>query len=300
MSHIKSTGLSDTGNNSRTKSLFHPGQRTLRDYTAKRVIVSLTSFPAAIKYAAEAVKTILNGNLLPDKIVLYLVFEQFGEEGIPQYILDMVKEYPVFEVRNYDRDLRSYLKLIPALKDFPEDIIVTIDDDINYHPNMLRSLLNVHKEIPEEVIAHRAKLVSLTQPYKQWKKFRWYHFIGKRFFYSPWVLQTGVGGVLYPPHALKEEMLDEDLFTSLAPTTDDLWFWAATVANGRSVVCVPFGPYNKPQDLDKPLEISLKNVNFKNGTHKNDISFKNILEHYPSLVNILEKQPLKAGRFGKL
>ena len=42
----------------------------------QQVIVSLTSFPAAIPYAAQAVQSILNGSVLPDKVVLYLTFAQ--------------------------------------------------------------------------------------------------------------------------------------------------------------------------------------------------------------------------------
>ena len=43
----------------------------------KQVIVSMTSFPAAIPYAQKAVESILNGSVLPDKIILYLTFSQF-------------------------------------------------------------------------------------------------------------------------------------------------------------------------------------------------------------------------------
>ena len=50
----------------------------------QQIIVSLTSFPAAIPYAAQAVQSILNGSVLPDKVILYLTFSQFGESGIPQ------------------------------------------------------------------------------------------------------------------------------------------------------------------------------------------------------------------------
>ena len=49
----------------------------------KKVIVSLTSFPAAIPYAKDAVKSILAGNTLPDKVVLYLTFSQFKDNQIP-------------------------------------------------------------------------------------------------------------------------------------------------------------------------------------------------------------------------
>ena len=40
----------------------------------KKVIVSLTSFPAAIPYAKDAINSILAGNTLPDKVVYILRF----------------------------------------------------------------------------------------------------------------------------------------------------------------------------------------------------------------------------------
>ena len=43
----------------------------------EKVIVSMTSFPAAIEYAVGAVKSLLAGSVLPDKIVLYLTLSQF-------------------------------------------------------------------------------------------------------------------------------------------------------------------------------------------------------------------------------
>ena len=57
----------------------------------QQVIVSLTSFPPAISYAARAVQSILNGSVLPDKVVLYLTFAEFGEKGIPQDLQELAK-----------------------------------------------------------------------------------------------------------------------------------------------------------------------------------------------------------------
>lgn len=140
----------------------------------------MTSFPAAISYAVGAVKSILAGTVLPDKLVLYLTFSQFGEEGIPKELSALAEENPVFEIRNYDTDIRSYRKLVPALTDFPEAVIVTVDDDVDYHPNMLRNLLRLHEQHPDAVIAHRAKRINPDKPYRKWKKYKWYHFLMKR------------------------------------------------------------------------------------------------------------------------
>ncbi len=242
----------------------------------------MTSFPAAINYATQAVKYILKGSVLPDKLVLYLTFSQFEECGIPEELTALAAENPIFEIRNYDRDIRSYRKLIPALADFPEAVIVTVDDDVAYHPDMLRELLETHARLPHAIIAHRAKRIKPGKPYHQWKKYRWYDFLCKKYHIGFANLQTGVGGALYPPHSLKKEMLDPDLFTQMAPTVDDIWFWAAGVANGYPVVPVPFGR-NKPRDLGKPKALSLKFSNFKRKVDRNAAALETIVAHYPEI-----------------
>lgn len=250
------------------------------DKLKQQVIVSLTSFPAAIPYAAKAIQSILNGSVLPDKIVLYLTFSQFEGTVIPEEILALAQRNPIFEIRNYDIDIRSYRKLVPALQDFPDAIIVTVDDDVAYHRNMLRDILRLHKQYPDAVLAHRAKRMKPGLAYRKWSKYRWYSFLFKRIHADFLNIQTGVGGVLYPPRCLKSEMLDVALFTSIAPTTDDIWFWAAAVANGRKIIPVPFG-HNKPRGLKKPRELSLKTVNFKSGVDRNAAALQAILEKFP-------------------
>ena len=252
------------------------------DIQKKQVIVSMTSFPAAIPYAVRAVQSILNGSVLPDKLVLYLTFAQFGDDGLPQDLLALADKSPIFEIRNYDRDIRSYRKLIPALLDFPDAIVVTVDDDVAYHRNMLRDLLRLHARIPEAVLAHRAKRMKPGLPYRRWSKYRWYDFVLKKIHSDFKNIQTGVGGVLYPPHCLKEDMLGVEQFTAIAPTTDDIWFWAAAVAAGTPIVPVPFG-HNKPKGVGKPRALSLKTTNFKSGTDRNAAALRAIVERYPEV-----------------
>ncbi len=254
------------------------------DFTTHRqqVVVSMTSFPAAISFAVKAIRYILDGSVLPDKLVLYLTFSQFEDGILPHELTALASENPVFEIRNYDRDIRSYRKLIPAAADFPDAVIVTVDDDVAYGKHMLRDLLALHAKFPNAVLAHRAKRIRLGQPYRRWKKYRWYNFLFRRIHSGYLNLPTGVGGVLYPPHSMKPEMLDVDLFTTLAPSTDDIWFWAAAVANGTPVIPVPFG-YNKPRGLKKPKELSLKTTNFKGNEDRNLTALNAILERFPEI-----------------
>ena len=246
----------------------------------EQIIVSLTSFPEAIPCAVQAIRSVLKGTLLPDKVVLYLDTQKFPEGKLPPELEALKTESPIFEVRFDDAVIRSYKKLIPALRDFPNDVIVTIDDDIYYYPDMLSKLVQTQKRLPKAIIAHRVRRINLNKPYRKWHKYKWFYFIFKRIHSSYKNLQTGVGGVLYPPNSLKKEMLDANLFTKIAPTMDDIWFWAAAVANNTPVIPVPFG-YHKLIDIKKPNEISLKTINFRSGIDRNAETLNTILEKYP-------------------
>lgn len=248
----------------------------------EKIIVSLTSFPAAIPYAVQAIRSVLRGSLLPDKVVLYLDTQKFPGGVLPAELEELKAESAIFEVRFDDAVIRSYKKLIPALKDFPNDIIVTIDDDICYYPDMLSKLVNMHKQLPNAIIAHRVRKVKLNQPYHNWRKYKWYDFIFKKHIFDYHAMQTGVGGVLYPPHSLDSEMLDPTLFMDMAPTNDDVWFWVAAVSKGTYVVPVP-GWHRKLLEIGKPGELALKTVNLKPGDDRNREALDKILKHYPAI-----------------
>lgn len=255
----------------------------------QKIIVSLTSFPKALPYAVQAIRSILAGSVLPDKIVLYLDTQKFPGCTLPQELVALKAESPILEIRFDPAEIRSYKKLIPAINDFPDDIIVTIDDDINYHPNMLRDLLYLHQQLPDAILAHRARKVKLNARYFDWRIYKRRHFIFKKLHFNHLIMQTGVGGVLYPPHALDESMLKPALFMDLAPTCDDIWFWIAAVSRGTYVVPLPNGQYNI-KELGKPKEISLKTTNIKSGNDLNREALDRILKRYPEIKQKLEKE----------
>lgn len=259
----------------------------------KQVIVSLTSFPAAILYAVQAINSILNGTVLPDKVILYLTASQFPEGEIPFELLEL-KENKLFEVRFYEENIRSYTKLIPALKDFPNDIIVTIDDDVWYNKNMLHRLLYLHNRYPNAIVGHRVREYKPNAPYRSWKKYKGHRYLLKSLKPKFTNIQTGVGGVLYPPDSLDTKMLDSKIFMEMAPTVDDIWFWAAAVAKGTKIAPVPFG-YFKLNELKKPKEISLFNINGNSAKDVNRIVLEKILEKYPRIKENVESE-IKTGK----
>ncbi|MDR2685767.1 MAG: hypothetical protein LBB23_03295 [Rickettsiales bacterium] len=250
-----------------------------------KIIVSLTSFPAAIPFAVNAIKSIMNQSVLPDKIVLYLTAEQFPDKKLPAELLNLVESSSLFEIRFYSENIRSYTKLIPALKDFPDDIIITIDDDINYPRDLIKKLLRAHKKYPNAIVAHRVRRVRWDAdgnllPYKKWGRYM-------RLRYYLWScrprlcnLLTGVGGVLYPPHSLPPEASDAGTFMKLAPTTDDIWFWLMAAKTGTGTAPVRWGFVNQLGDMHKPRDITLSSVNIKSAVDVNRENAEKIIAHY--------------------
>lgn len=181
-----------------------------------KVIVSLTSFPAAIPYAVQAIRSVLEGSLLPDKLVLYLDTDKFPGEVLPPELEALKAESSIFEVRFDPAEIRSYKKLIPALRDFPNDIIVTIDDDILYHADLLHDLVVMHKRVPDAIVAHRVRKARLNVPYRKWRKYHWYDFVLKKSIVLTWQCRrVWVGCYIHLIHWTKKCLIP--LFYGVSP-----------------------------------------------------------------------------------
>ena len=197
------------------------------------VIVSFTSFPARIQNVWKVVESLKNQSIRPDKIILWLSKEQFlSTDDIPLSLKEC--EDSLFEIRMVDGDIRSHKKYYYAMQEFLDKTIVTCDDDIYYHPDMLLRLIQASKRYPGCITANVTKQLRYNDvgellPYMQWnREFKPYS--------SKNNVQIGIGGVLYPPNALYHLALRRDLFTELAPLADDLWLNLMARLNNTPVV----------------------------------------------------------------
>ena len=254
-----------------------------------KIIVSLTSFPERINEVKFTIYSLLNQKLKPDKLVLWLASDEFKnkEEDLPVSLLNLTKNG--LSIRWYEKNIKSYKKLIPSLKSFPNSIIVTADDDIFYPENWLFDLFEEHKMHPLDVICTRSRKIFINEDntiaeYNKWiiskneEKSSFFNFF------------TGAGGVLYPPNSLDERVLNEELAMELCPSTDDIWFWAMTVLNGRKIKLIKNNLssltfLNPFRELNLNNQKALWKVNV--GNNENDIQIKILFEKFPELTKIL-------------
>jgi len=100
-------------------------------------------------------RSLLKTRPQPEKIVLWLNDQL--QETTPKQLSELQGD--VFEIR-YSPYTFSHRKLIHSLEAFPEATIVTVDDDMIYHPQVFDLLYKCHLKYPKTVIANRIRYIS--------------------------------------------------------------------------------------------------------------------------------------------
>lgn len=194
---------------------------------AEKIVVSMTSYPARIKYVSKVWFSVLK-QIKPEyncKCVLVLAKPEFPnlEKDLPDDLNLMVKN-DLIEIIWTETNIRSHKKLMPVLKKYPNDSILIIDDD-QYRPDgWLKIFIEDHKTWPTDVLAGRIQQREVNG-----------HFVwqsvadterGKIIKFGR--SQNGRGGTLYPPGVFTDkEFFDEKLYMTYSPTSDESWqyFW---------------------------------------------------------------------------
>ena len=207
----------------------------------KELIVSMTSHPARINNVALVVETIYKQTQLPDKVILWL-----GESQFPGKYADLPKELVKLATDKKldirwcdDADLKPHTKYYYAFKEYPDALIITVDDDILYHPKLIENLYSSYLLHPNAVSAACVNLIPVLSsgeilPYVSWPV-EVDAVLSKP---SMQFMALGVGGVLYPTILFLQgkELLDKELIKNSCPYNDDLWLKAMEMISDIPVV----------------------------------------------------------------
>lgn len=265
--------------------LYHFSQNIVTgtsDRKTEGIIISLTSFPARLNTIWQCIESLKRQSVVPEKIILYLSKDQISYNDIPS---SLTKEQDdLFEICMVDGDMRSHKKYYYAMKEYPDKIIVTADDDVIYPPFMLSNLLEAHIKYPTDVIANYTHVIRLNNctvaPYTEW-----YDIPATQNIIDTTInqIQVGYGGVLYPPNSLYKDVLNIELARELSFLADDLWLYAQTIMGGHRVVK---SRLNKktiiPITIENDSTLTTENV-YQN---KNDVQFNNLRNYYLDKLNI--------------
>lgn len=237
------------------------------------IIVSLTTFPQRINTIWIVIECMLRQSKKPDRIILWLSREQFFDlDVLPKRLLDLQKRG--LEITLCEGDLRSHKKYFYVLKDNPNDIVVTIDDDFIYPSDLIEKLFRLHCKFPQAICCHRALRIKCeggeVLPYKEWDNSILYEIPSYDAFF------TSGGGTLFPAYCFTDEVLNSDLFLKSCMFADDVWLNVMAQLNNRQTVKVKSSNDNiLPIIIRDNIELTSVNV----GEGLNDIQLKQLLDY---------------------
>ena len=216
-------------------SIFNNNVGIVIDEQTPHVVVSLTSIPERIDRAFLTVETLLQQSFKPNKIILWLSEGHFSEDYLQKKnrftrrLLKMKRRGLSIE---FCKDIRSYTKIIYALEQYPDSIIVSADDDLYYPRNWLKELYDSYLEEPLVVHCHFANCIKVTENGKVRSHSEWLaaheKFEGSSYNVFPFTGQ----GCLFPPGSFNNEVFNKEIFLSICPNHDDAWFKGMTILNG--------------------------------------------------------------------
>lgn len=255
-------------------SIFHSDARLNKEHRDQKIIVSLTTIGFRIKKVHKVMLIVLNQTLKVDRIILYVDQTKFNADNVPAILKIFQKIFGV-EIR-FVEDVGPHTKYFWAMKEFTNDIIVTVDDDVRYPADLISELFDSYKKHPKAVSARRGHYITFDDQGEIKRYVDWSHKYDKLLDTpSMRLFATGVGGVLYPPKVIHNEVFNLATLKSLALKNDDIWLkFMQMIGNTPVVFTKPF----TTKHIKGSQKVALNQGNVAGGG--NDVIVKNLVNHY--------------------
>jgi len=243
------------------KSLTSSDQLLNNTDRNEKIIVTLTTHDLRINSVFMAIESIARQTMKPDTIVLWISEET---SYLPVSLQRLVERGLTIK---YCKDIGPHTKLVYSLKEYPRDIIISIDDDILYPHDFIENLYRAHSENPGIICCNVAMRIlkdnkGKIMPYTKWEKVYAEKCISLDLF------PLGVDGILYIPGCLDNEAFNMEKLKSLCPKADDIWFKAMSLKNNVKVLVT--GNYPDFINSFLPLDSSFINALVVDNVFKNE------------------------------
>ena len=250
-----------------------------------KTILSLTSHQPRFGTLHHCLKSLYQQTEKPDRIILYLdkgtECEQLTKETLSYQDNGL-------EIAIADRFLGPHAKYYFAMKRYPDDILITVDDDIRYDSTLVAKLMLSYKKFPKAVSATRTHRIILQDNGKLDNYTNWDMEHTKTLTPSFQLFATGVGGVLYPPGSICEEVFNEEILKDMCLYADDIWLKVMQLVSGTPVVYVD-GVDLPIRTIENTQDCALYKHNLHGGG--NDVCINRLIEHYCiDLNNLFSKE----------
>lgn len=266
------------------QQILHSTEKGITDfqYCNHDIIVSLTTYGKRINDVAITIESIMEQTMKANRIILWLDYS-FKNQHIPISLQLLQKRG--LEIK-YCSDIKSYKKLIPTIKEFPESVIITIDDDMIYDYDLLEHLIVAYLKNPQYIYCHRMHKIKLDKSNKSIQPYFNWDWESDDMNASHLIFPTGSAGILYPPHCFDEEVTNEKVFLDICKYADDIWFKAMALKKGTKAQRV-FSRKPNPYIVNETVQdVGLITINGRN--NMNDIQLKAVFTKYNLYDKIIE------------
>ncbi|MCR4690466.1 MAG: glycosyltransferase [Lachnospiraceae bacterium] len=251
------------------------------DRDRQNIVVSLTSTRARLQTIFPTLQSLIAQSRKPDLIILWL-----GEsDKYPKAVTDQIKQMGISV--KYREDLGPNTKYYYAFREYRGDLVITVDDDILYHKNMIQELYDAHQKHPDLVIARRINRMRFGRNRRpvRYRSWIWEYKDARRPAHD--LLATGVGGVLYPPNVCGLPCFESRDFRRVAPGCDDIWLKFCELSQDVKVCAVAHSGFYLDVINPRSQKTNLAKENVDRG--KNDRSIKACAEYFGMKEDLCER-----------
>lgn len=240
----------------------------------RKVICSLTSFPARIDNIWVSIETVMRQTYKPDAIILWLAELQFPDHKLPESLVKLQDKG--LTIRFVDEDLRSHKKYYYVLQKYKDANVILLDDDLYYPEGLIENLVSMSKKNPNAICATRVHKMTYKDgqlcSYRDWiHNFNCRHEVDDRDLFI-----TSGAGTLIPPHSLSDDMFNKEVFCRICFLADDVWLTFQCKKAGTRIVTS--NKYDK-DEITIPSSQKVKLVNENVICGGNDQQIKAVVKY---------------------
>lgn len=240
----------------------------------RKLVCSLTSFPARIDEIWVCIETIFRQTVKADEVVLWLATPQFPDHQLPQSLQKCVEKG--LTVRWVDEDLRSHKKYFYALQEYQNADIVLLDDDLYYPDQLLENLVGMADRHPNSICATRVHKMTYSEgqlkPYKKWM----HNYNSRKEQASSDYFFTSGAGTLIPTGIMPQDTFNKEVFKDICFYADDVWL--NLQARQAGIQVFSNNKYDKDEiSIGHSQRVKLVKANVLNGG--NDEQIQSVMEY---------------------
>ena len=265
------------------------------DNINEKLIISISSKLDNLNNTKMVIESILNQNCNNSyyKIILILSKKEIKDLHILSKSILFLQKNNKIRLILTDKDINLQTRLTLAIKEYPKNPILIINDDAIFPEGWLEMFINDHKKYPNDIISGSIQyyigknltIKTFSEGYKG-KNFGIYNHIINIIFNFAFV-NTNLGGTLYPANSFKNKyFFDYQLFNKISENSDEFWQSCFIMMENKTL-----RQSSKIYDYTQYIILKDRPVNNKEINYK--ASLIKFCEYFPEFINIIDMRQKK-------